>query len=198
MAAGVSRGSPCQAGSLLRMPARVSAISWPSPLDEARAEPELAEGSNGRCPASISNRTTPKAQMSRAPVRRASLRLLRAHVSRRAENHPDAGHHRGGGNRGRVRQRRSRARRRRLHRLGQTEVEHLHRAVRTDLDVRGLEIAMDDSLLVRRFEGLGDLSRDGQRFVERDGAFARYAARASSPSTSSSTSAVRPSASSRP
>ena len=38
--------------------------SWPSPLDEARAEPEPAAGSNGRRPASISNRTTPKAQMS--------------------------------------------------------------------------------------------------------------------------------------
>ena len=36
------------------------------------------------------------------------------------------------------------------------------------LDVRGLEIAMDDPLLVRRFERLGDLLRDGQRFVERD------------------------------
>ena len=31
------------------------------------------------------------------------------------------------------------------------EIEHLHRAVRAHLDVRGLEIAMDDALLVRGF-----------------------------------------------
>ena len=36
------------------------------------------------------------------------------------------------------------------------------------LDVRGLQIAVDDPLLVRRFERVGDLLRDGQRLVERD------------------------------
>ena len=36
------------------------------------------------------------------------------------------------------------------------------------LDVRGLQIAMDDPLLVRGFERLGDLLRDRQRLVERD------------------------------
>ena len=36
------------------------------------------------------------------------------------------------------------------------------------LDVRGLEIAMDDALLVRGFERLGDLFRDRQRLVERN------------------------------
>ena len=40
----------------------------------------------------------------------------------------------------------------------------------SDFDVRGLEVAMDDALLVRRFEGVRDLLGDGQRFVERDGA----------------------------
>ena len=50
-----------------------------------------------------------------------------------------------------------------LDRLRQAEVEHLHRAVGADLDVRRLEIAMDDALLVRRFERLGDLLRDRQR-----------------------------------
>ena len=40
-------------------------------------------------------------------------------------------------------------------------------AVSPHLDVRGLQIAMDDPLLVRRFERLGDLLRDRQRFVER-------------------------------
>ena len=47
-------------------------------------------------------------------------------------------------------------------RLRQTEVEHLHGAVGADLDVGGLQIAMDDALLVRGFERLGDLAGDGQ------------------------------------
>ena len=50
-----------------------------------------------------------------------------------------------------------RRRGRRLQRLGQPEVEHLHGAVRPHLDVRGLQIAVDDALLVRGFERLGDL-----------------------------------------
>ena len=56
----------------------------------------------------------------------------------------------------------------RFHRLREAEVEHLHRAVGPHLDVRGLEIAVDDPLLVRRFERLGDLLRDRQRFVDRN------------------------------
>ena len=56
----------------------------------------------------------------------------------------------------------------RLHRLGEAEVEHLHRAVGPHLDIRGLEIAVDDPLLVRRFERLRDLLRDGQCLVDRD------------------------------
>ena len=38
------------------------------------------------------------------------------------------------------------------HRLGQAEVEHLHLAICSNLDVRGLQIAMDDALFVRRFK----------------------------------------------
>ena len=53
-------------------------------------------------------------------------------------------------------------------RLREPEVEHLHRAVVADLDVGRLQIAMDDALLVRGFERLGDLLRDRQRFVERN------------------------------
>ena len=55
-------------------------------------------------------------------------------------------------------------------RFGQAEVEHFHRAIGSNLDVRGFQIAMDDALLVRGFERLGDLFRDRQRLVERDGA----------------------------
>ena len=42
-----------------------------------------------------------------------------------------------------------------------------------DLDVGGLEVAMDDALLVRGFERVGDLPRDRQRVGERRSARAR-------------------------
>ena len=47
----------------------------------------------------------------------------------------------------------------RVHRFRQPEVEHFDGAVGADLDVRGLQIAMDDPLLVCGFERLGDLFR---------------------------------------
>ena len=50
--------------------------------------------------------------------------------------------------------------RRRIQRFGEAEVEHLHGAVRTDLDVGRLEIPVDNALLVRRFKRLGDLPGD--------------------------------------
>ncbi len=37
-----------------------------------------------------------------------------------------------------------------------------------DLDVRRLDVAVNDPVLVRRFERLGDLLRKGQGFVERN------------------------------
>ena len=51
--------------------------------------------------------------------------------------------------------------------LGEAKVEHLDDALGRDLDVGGLQIAMDDALFVRGFERLGDLARDGQRLAER-------------------------------
>ena len=57
----------------------------------------------------------------------------------------------------------------RIHRLRQTEVQHLHCAVRAHLDVGGLQVAVDDPLLVRRFQRLSDLLRDGECFVDRHG-----------------------------
>ena len=69
--------------------------------------------------------------------------------------------------------------------LGEAEVEHFHRAVVADLDVGGLQIAMDDPFVVRGLERLGDLPRDRQRLVERESGRARAAAARSSPSTSS-------------
>ena len=56
----------------------------------------------------------------------------------------------------------------RIERLRQAKVQHLHGAVGPHLDVRRLQIAVDDPLLVRGFERLGDLPRDRQRFIERN------------------------------
>ena len=119
-----------------------------------------------------------------------SLRLLGAHVRRGAEDHAHAGII-----------------------AGDVIVGELRRALRprpttpadpiafaspksstftvpsgAHLDVRRLQIAMDDALLVRRFERVGDLPRDGQRLVERDRP-ARDALGERRPSTSSMTSA---------
>ena len=52
--------------------------------------------------------------------------------------------------------------------LRQAEVENLHRAIRCDLDVGGLQIAMDDSFLVRGLDGLRDLHRNGHGLVDGD------------------------------
>ena len=70
--------------------------------------------------------------------------------------------------------------------LREPEVQHLHRAVRPQLDIGWLEIAVDDALLVRGFERLRDLPRDRQCFVHRDGPCAMRSARVG-PSTSSIT-----------
>ena len=93
-------------------------------------------------------------------------RLLRAHVGGGAEDHALLGHRRRTGQ-GRRGPRVGARRRGGVERLRQAEVQHLHHAVWPHFDVRGLEIAVDDALLVRRFERLGDLRRDrpgvGQR-----------------------------------
>ena len=44
------------------------------------------------------------------------------------------------------------------------------RAVGADLDVRGFQVAVDDALLVRGLEGVGDLPGDGQGVGERNSA----------------------------
>ena len=53
-------------------------------------------------------------------------------------------------------------------RLRQSEVQHLHLAVRRDFDVGRLQVAVDDALLMRGFEGFGDLQGQFQRFLDRD------------------------------
>ncbi len=72
---------------------------------------------------------------------------------------------------------RRRTRGMRVERFGEAEVEHLHRAVRAHLDVRGLQVAVDDPLLVRGLERLRDLPGDGQCFVERHLGLPRRSAR---------------------
>jgi hypothetical protein len=52
--------------------------------------------------------------------------------------------------------------------LGEPEVEHLDRAAGRDLDVGGLQIAMDDTLGVRGLERVHDLARDAEGLLERN------------------------------
>jgi hypothetical protein len=79
-----------------------------------------------------------------------SERLLRRHVVDRAENHPLLRDERGGI-----------GARRRLHpdALGDAEIEHLH-ARAADDDVVRLDVAMDDAMLVRFGESIGDAASD--------------------------------------
>jgi hypothetical protein len=45
--------------------------------------------------------------------------------------------------------------------LGEAEVEHFDGAVRTELDVCRLQVAVDDALLVGCLKRIGDLPGDG-------------------------------------
>jgi hypothetical protein len=48
----------------------------------------------------------------------------------------------------------------RIRELREPEIENLHHTLRRDLDIRRLEIAMDDARLVGGFERFADLPRD--------------------------------------
>ena len=54
--------------------------------------------------------------------------------------------------------------------LRQAEVQDLDRAVAADFDVGRLQVAVDDALLVRGFERVGDLPGDRERLRHRQGA----------------------------
>jgi hypothetical protein len=91
-----------------------------------------------------------------APVRRLAAGLFRAHVRGRAEKRAGAGPN---------------DRHLRVLCLGrfdprEAEVEHLDETIGCDRDVRGLQIAMHDAVLMGRFQRVGELPRDGQGFVE--------------------------------
>jgi hypothetical protein len=49
----------------------------------------------------------------------------------------------------------------------ESEVEHLHDAGGCDLDIGGLQITVDDALVVRGLERVGDLARDREGFRQR-------------------------------
>ena len=89
--------------------------------------------------------------------------MLRAHVNGRAEDEPFACAAHGVGRDVRARPAAGIGGRR----LGQAEVEHLHRAVGLHLDVAGLEIAMNDPSLVGGLQRVGDLVGDRHRLRDR-------------------------------
>ena len=55
--------------------------------------------------------------------------------------------------------------------LGQPEVEHLDPTLRRHGDVVGLQVAVDDALLVRLVQRLGDLRRDRDRLGDGNRSF---------------------------
>ena len=133
---------------------------WPGSAD-------TSSPSNARRPVSISKSTHPNAQMSArlsTGLPRACSGLMYAAVPRMSPS---------------LRHRRRRDRRRHARgsatAAGDASIAFASPKSSTftvpsgaDLDVRRLQIAMDDALLVRGFERFGDLLRDRQRLVERD------------------------------
>src|SRR5674476_1321378 len=52
------------------------------------------------------------------------------------------------------------------HRFRQAEVQHLKPAFRRELDVGGLEVAGDDTFIVRVLEGVDELMNNRQRLIQ--------------------------------
>ena len=125
-----------------------------------------------------------------ALVDRQTARLLGTHVGRRTKN----GALMRAAGRGRYGSRDI------LHldQLRKAEVQDLYRAVGRQLDVRRFQIPMDDALLVRRVQCLGDLTRNGQRLGHRQGVAGECGRPASVHSISSRTRKQRPFDSSNP
>jgi len=119
---------------------------------------EIVSPPNAFRPASISNSTHPKAQMSvRPPIHPLPLRLLRAHVGCRPQDHSRLRGHRA--QRGGVRQ---------IHRGGGILcVQHLHHAFGRDLHVCRLQVTMNHAAFVRVFQRVGNLSGDRQSLSRR-------------------------------
>ena len=172
--AGTSAGSAAQSGSRSR-----TRPACPTPSRRRNARPagqHLVEHAAERPDV-------------RALVDRLAARLLGTHVGGRAEDHAGLASH------ARRDRRRARSRRHAAPLAASSAFASPKSSTFTvpsvaNLDVRRLQVAMDDALLVRRFERLGDLLRDRQRLVERNRRPARSDRRASAPSTSSITKRV--------
>ena len=125
-----------------------------------RATSERRSPSNGRGPVSISNSNTPNAQrLPACPLgspRPCSGRMYAA-VPRTI---PAAVAASSVGDQPPIRLR--------LQSLRETEVQHLHRAVRLHVHIRRLQVAVNDARLVRGFEPVRDLRGDAS-VIERQG-----------------------------
>ena len=90
--------------------------------------------------------------------------LLGRHIGRGPEDHPHISDGRRG-DRGKDPGRADRSWLGVADGLRQAKIQHLHRAIGSDLDVRRLQIAVDDAVIVGGFERVGDLARDGEHLV---------------------------------
>jgi len=88
--------------------------------------------------------------------------LFRRHVGRRSENHSRLS--RSDRQCGRIAHI---ARRTCLERLGETEIEHLYLTLARERNIARLEIAVNDSFLVRGLQCVGDLPRNVERLIDR-------------------------------
>ncbi len=129
---------------------------WGSSRRTALSTCDIVSPAKARSPESSSYNTAPKLKNVRTLVERPAFRLLGRHVGRRAHDH--AGH-RVGYIRAPVR-----------HRLGQAEIEQLGNSLRGNQNIAELEIAMQDAMGVRLFQGRGDLDSEVHRLVRGHGA----------------------------
>ena len=157
-----------------------NAVQSGSPRSTAASVSEMSSPSNARLSRHHLEEHAPEGPDVTALIRRTTLGLFGAHVRRRAQNHAHPGHHRRRGD-GRRRRGVCASGGHRFEGLRQAEVQHLHDAIGPHFHVGGFQIAMNDALLVRRFDRLGDLLRDRQRVVERESVPARCDPPASAP-----------------
>ena len=172
-----------------------AAHSSPAPaLSTVASVSLMSSPSNARWPVNISKSTQPNAHTSLRLSAGSPLRLLGAHVGGRAEDHPAwviaglvmVGDMDTVGSRTARCAVRLQARAPSPVRSPAPSPCH-----RSDLDIRRLQVAMDDALLVRGLERFGDLWRDRQRVIDGNRPLPMRSASVG-PSTSSITSATTP------